>query len=104
LAKETYLEVEGEPFRISSPDKVMFPEQGWTKLDLANHFVLTGEGALRGVFGRPTMLKRWPNGAGADPFYNKRAKPGDAMETTAGAHASSSHGHRRASHGPAELS
>ena len=81
MAKETYLEVEGEPFRISSPEKVMFPEQGWTKLDLANHFVLTGEGALRGVLGRPTMLKRWPNGAGADPFYNKRAKPGDAMET-----------------------
>ncbi len=81
MSKETYLEVAGEPFRISSPDKVMFPGQGWTKLDLANHFVLTGEGALRGVFGRPTMLKRWPNGAGADPFYNKRAKPGDAMET-----------------------
>ena len=27
------------------------------------------------------MLKRWPNGVGSDPFYNKRAKPGDAMET-----------------------
>ena len=43
MASETFLEVEGEPFRISSPDKVLFPDQGWTKLDLANHFLLTGE-------------------------------------------------------------
>ena len=81
MASETFLEVEGESFRISSPDKVLFPEQGWTKLDLATYFLTTGEGALRGVYGRPTMLKRWPNGAGGEPFYNKRAKPGDAMET-----------------------
>ncbi|MDH3539958.1 MAG: ATP-dependent DNA ligase [Acidimicrobiia bacterium] len=81
MGSETFLEVEGKPFRISSPDKVMFPEQGWSKLEVANHFLLTGEGALRGVHGRPTMLKRWPGGAGADPFYNKRAKPGDPMET-----------------------
>ena len=54
MAAETHLDVEGEPFRISSPDKVMFPNQRWTKLDLAKHFVLTGEGALRGVYGRPT--------------------------------------------------
>jgi DNA ligase D-like protein (predicted polymerase) len=81
VGSETLLEVEGEPFRISSPDKVMFPEWGWSKLDVANHYLLTGEGTLRGVYGRPTMLKRWPNGAGSDPFYNKRAKPGDVMET-----------------------
>ncbi len=80
MATEIHLEVEGEPFRISSPDKIMFPDRGWTKLDVAKHFLLTGDGALRGVYGRPTMLKRWPNGAGSDPFYNKRAKPGDAME------------------------
>lgn len=81
MASETHLDIEGGPFRISSPEKIMFPEQGWTKLDVARHFLTTGEGALRGVFGRPTMLKRWPNGAGGEPFYNKRAKPGDVMET-----------------------
>jgi DNA ligase D-like protein (predicted polymerase) len=81
MAPEAFLEVEGEPFRLSSPHKVLFPHQGWTKLDLAHHYLLTGEGALRGVYGRPTMLKRWPNGAGGDPFYNKRAKRGDVMET-----------------------
>jgi DNA ligase D-like protein (predicted polymerase) len=78
--KEIFLEVEEDRFRISSPDKVMFPEHGWTKLDVAEHLLRCGEGALRGVYGRPTMLKRWPNGAGAEPFYNKRAKPGDTME------------------------
>lgn len=80
MAKETYLEVEGEPFRLSSPDKLMFPEKGWTKLDVAHHFLLTGEGALRGVNGRPSMFKRWPQGAGGEPFYQKRASKSPPMD------------------------
>jgi DNA ligase D-like protein (predicted polymerase) len=54
----------------------MFPEQGWTKLDVARHFALVGEGALRGVHNRPTMLKRWTKGVGEEPFYVKRAPSG----------------------------
>ena len=80
MGNETYFEVEGEPFRLSSPDKLMFPKQGWTKLDVAQHFLLTGEGALRGVAGRPSMFKRWPQGAGGEPFYQKRASKSPPME------------------------
>ena len=54
----------------------MFPERGWTKLDLANHYVLCLDGALRGVRSRPCMLKRWPRGVGAPPFFQKRAPKG----------------------------
>ncbi len=50
----------------------MFPDRGWTKLDVAEHFAMCGEGALRGVYNRPTMLKRWTKGVGAEPFYVKR--------------------------------
>ncbi len=57
---------------ITSPAKVLFPAQGWTKIDVANHFVLCGEGALRGVYGRPCLLKRWPNGVDEKPFFQKR--------------------------------
>ena len=67
------LTVSGDSITITSPDKVMFPEQGWTKLDVVEHFATCVDGALAGVFGRPTMLKRWPKGVGESPFYQKRA-------------------------------
>ncbi|MGH3441504.1 MAG: DNA polymerase domain-containing protein [Nitriliruptorales bacterium] len=69
---ETLVEVEGAPVRISSPGKVVFPEQGWTKLDVVEHYIACAEGALRGVHGRPTVLKRWPHGVGEKPFFQKR--------------------------------
>jgi DNA ligase D-like protein (predicted polymerase) len=59
--------------RVSSPDKVVFPSQGWTKLDVVEHYLLCADGAVRGVFHRPTSLKRWPSGVAADFFFTKRA-------------------------------
>ncbi|NNF69806.1 MAG: hypothetical protein HKN01_08560, partial [Acidimicrobiia bacterium] len=71
---ETTVEVGGEPFRISSPDKVMFPDHGWTKLDVVDHFLMCVDGALRGVRDRPVLLKRWNRGVGHDPLFVKRPK------------------------------
>jgi len=70
---ETTLEAAGRPVRLSSPDKVLFPDRGWTKLDLAHHYLSCAEGAVRGVFQRPTSLKRWPGGVTEDFFFTKRA-------------------------------
>ncbi|GMQ94859.1 MAG: DNA polymerase domain-containing protein [Acidimicrobiia bacterium] len=72
MAGDAFLDAAGVPVRVSSPDKVMFPDRGWTKLDVAEHFAMCGEAALRGVYNRPTMLKRWTKGVGAEPFYVKR--------------------------------
>jgi len=74
---ETHVEVDGVELRISSPSKVLFPEQGWTKLDLVHHFMACHEGALRGVFGRPTVLKRWNSGVRGEPVFQKRAPKTD---------------------------
>jgi DNA ligase D-like protein (predicted polymerase) len=79
-ASETYVGVAGREVRISSPDRVIFPDRGWTKLDVVQHFVRCGRGALRGVFSRPTMLKRWTKGVAGEPFYVKRA-PKNARST-----------------------
>jgi DNA ligase D-like protein (predicted polymerase) len=73
------VEIDGDVITITSPGKVMFPNQGWTKLDLAEHFRVCADGALAGVFGRPTMLKRFPKGVGSRPFFQKRA-PASAGE------------------------
>ena len=43
------IEVAGRVVEISSPDKVMFPERGETKLDLANYYVAVGEPLLATV-------------------------------------------------------
>lgn len=67
------VDIGGDSITITSPGKVMFPVQGWTKLDVVEHFATCADGALTGVFGRPTMLKRWPKGVGEAPFYQKRA-------------------------------
>jgi len=72
MATETYIEADGVSVRLSSPDKIVFPGQGWTKFDIAQHFVMCGEGVLRGVYDRPTMLKRWTKGVSGEPFYMKR--------------------------------
>ena len=61
------------PVRITNPDKVYFPARGETKLDLAQYYLAVGDGALRGVFERPTVLKRYPDGATGEPFFQKRA-------------------------------
>src|SRR5437667_2974678 len=66
------LEVDGHTVAISNPDKVFFPARGETKLDLARYYVAVGQGALRGVYERPTVLKRFPDGALGEPFFQKR--------------------------------
>ncbi len=73
--------VRGEEVRVSSPDRVVFPQQGWTKLDVVNHFIKVGPGAIRGLAGRPTMLKRYMKDVRVDPIYQKRAAKNTPFET-----------------------
>ena len=67
------LVVDGREIAISNPDKVLFPERHYTKLDLVRYYLAVAEGALRGAGGRPNMLVRYPNGLGGEHFYQKRA-------------------------------
>ncbi|NUT71658.1 non-homologous end-joining DNA ligase [Pseudarthrobacter sp. C4D7] len=66
------LDIDGFEVRISSPDKVVFPEPGLTKLDLVRYYLAVADGALRGAGGRPMVLKRFPKGIDAEPFFQKR--------------------------------
>ncbi|MEV5613086.1 non-homologous end-joining DNA ligase [Streptomyces sp. NPDC052225] len=66
----------GRPVRLSSPDKVYFPDDGtsgYTKLDVANYFLAVGDGILRALRDRPTTLERYPEGVTGESFYQKRA-------------------------------
>ncbi|BCW70983.1 non-homologous end-joining DNA ligase [Arthrobacter sp. NicSoilB8] len=66
------LNIAGNAVRISNPDKVVFPEPGLTKLDVVRYYLAVADGALRGAGGRPMVLKRFPKGIGAEPFFQKR--------------------------------
>ena len=63
----------GREVAISNPDKVLFPDAGYTKLDLVNYYLAVADGALRGAGGRPNVLVRYPNGITGEFFYQKRA-------------------------------
>ena len=67
------LDIAGRQVSITNPGKALFPEAGYTKLDLVNYYVAVAEGALRGAGGRPNVLVRYPNGIGQEFFYQKRA-------------------------------
>jgi bifunctional non-homologous end joining protein LigD len=58
---------------ISNPDKVYFPDAGYTKFDLVNYYLAVGDGALRGVRARPMALKRFVDGISGEAFFQKRA-------------------------------
>jgi len=58
---------------ITNPAKILFPQAGYTKLDLANYYFAVADGALRAAGGRPNVLVRYPNGIAGEFFYQKRA-------------------------------
>ena len=71
--RKEILEVAGVTVAVSNPDKVFFPRTGHTKLDLVRYYLGVADGALRGVAGRPMILKRFVHGADGEAFFQKRA-------------------------------
>jgi DNA ligase D-like protein (predicted polymerase) len=68
------ISVDGVEVRVSHPGKLYFSKEvKLTKLDLVRYFLAVAPGALGGIRDRPIVLKRFVNGAEAEPFYQKRA-------------------------------
>src|SRR5687768_896258 len=63
----------GREVAITNPRKVLFPEAGYSKLDVVHYYLAVADGALRGAGGRPNVLVRYPNGIHEEFFYQKRA-------------------------------
>ncbi len=72
-AERELLVVDGREIAISNPRKVLFPDAGYTKLDLVHYYLAVAAGALRGAGGRPNVLVRYPNGIADEFFFQKRA-------------------------------
>jgi DNA ligase D len=62
--------------RVSNPDKVYFPDRGFTKRDVVDYYLAVAEPLLRAIGDRPTTLKRFVDGVQGEPFYQKRLPKG----------------------------
>ncbi|MDQ1587043.1 MAG: hypothetical protein QOJ77_208 [Microbacteriaceae bacterium] len=62
--------------RISSPGRILWPEPGITKLDLANYIVDVGEAFVAANGGRPLSLQRFPEGIDGEQFFSKNPPKG----------------------------
>jgi DNA ligase D len=91
-SEATTVDAGGRELRVSSPDRVIFPETERTapvtKLDVVNYYLSVDDGILRALSHRPTTLERWPKGVhpgirlstrergGGDAFFQKRIPRG----------------------------
>lgn len=57
--------------RLTSPDKVMFPDQGATKREIAEYYARNAERLLQYAGGRPLSLIRCPQGRAKNCFFQK---------------------------------
>ena len=62
--------------RISSPSRVLWPELGITKLDLARYLVDVGEAFVAANGDRPVSLQRFPGGIDGEQFFSKNPPKG----------------------------
>jgi len=58
---------------LTHPDKLLFPEAGLTKRDLAEYYAKVSEWMVPHLRGRPLSLVRCPDGWKAQCFYHKHA-------------------------------
>ena len=73
------VELSGRAVRVTSPDKVMFPELAATKLDVVRYYESIADPLMHAMRGRPVLMERFPNGVGGSSFFQKRV-PDDAPE------------------------
>jgi bifunctional non-homologous end joining protein LigD len=65
-----------EGVRLSSPDKILWPDQGVTKSELADYYVAVADRMLPHVARRPVTMVRCPVGAEKKCFYQRHAASG----------------------------
>ena len=80
MADAQVMEVEGpdgpREVRLSSPDRVMWPDAGITKGDLAAYVVAVGDPLIHHIGDRPVTLQRFPDGIEGEEFYQKNPPKG----------------------------
>lgn len=64
-------DIAGRSITLSKPDKILFPDEGLTKKDLADYMKFVAPVMMRHVEGRPVSVQRFPDGISEDGFFQK---------------------------------
>ncbi|MFB2598062.1 non-homologous end-joining DNA ligase [Herbiconiux sp. P17] len=79
-SEATVLEVPGpngvREVRLSSPSRVIWPEVGITKRDLAQYIITVGEAFVAANGDRPLSLQRFSSGIDGEQFFSKNPPKG----------------------------
>jgi bifunctional non-homologous end joining protein LigD len=65
--------VSGRQLKITNPDKVLYPEAGFTKGDVIEYYRRIAPVLLPHLKGRALTMKRYPNGVDEQYFYQKES-------------------------------
>src|SRR5258708_1890831 len=77
------LDVDGVAVRLTSPDKVYFPQPGYTKRNVVDYYLAVADQMVALMKDRPVHLQRFPDGIDGEEIYQKRVpqKHPDYLET-----------------------
>lgn len=67
------VEVNGRDITVSNRDKVLYPDDGYSKQDIVDYFRTIADIMIPHVRGKPLVLRRFPDGIHAEGFYQKEA-------------------------------
>jgi bifunctional non-homologous end joining protein LigD len=70
------IEIGRRTVRLTHPDRVLFPEDGVTKGDLAEYYRAIGDVIVPHLRERPFTLKRYPHGIHGQAYFHKQAPKG----------------------------
>lgn len=69
---EQTVEVEGHRLKLSNLDKVLYPEAGFTKAEVIDHYARLAPVMVPHIGDRGVTLRRYPNGVDGQSFFEKR--------------------------------
>jgi bifunctional non-homologous end joining protein LigD len=65
------IHVAGQDIKVSTLDKVLYPDNGVTKGDMLVHYLAVAEAMLPHLHGRPLTMRRYPHGIATEGFFQK---------------------------------
>ena len=71
-ADTALIDVAGRLLKISNLNKLFYPAASFTKGAVLDYYIRIAPALLPHLAGRPLTMKRYPNGAASQFFYQKR--------------------------------
>ncbi len=74
LKGDLCVEVDGAKVSLTNLDKVYWPDEGYTKGDMLRYYYQVHDIIVPHLAGRPLILRRFPNGAKGESFYQQNVE------------------------------